>query len=294
MSSGSLDLEPVRARLEERAVPARPHECLRLGAAQSPRIGHWPAPERGVVGADDGEPVVVVGALRAVRRRVGPELDAQLQRRLQLVGVEPHERVPEAVHAAVALPARVCVGADACRFGGVRRVEVGRHARDEPVGEARAAARVVAQRQVVHQVRERHVAFARVPAPDGVHDHVAVGQQEAALVPRQVGDRLHAGAGVVAAVEDAEEALREAVTGVLALQITAAREVERPQLRRRVRAPVPDEHGAGHPGHGEQDRRHGDEPEQRAPGHGGHRVASGPPWRAARDASGVSSSAGRS
>ena len=85
-------------------------------AARTPRAGRrtgvadrLPGRPRSVAPSapDDREPVVVVGALRAVGRRVGGRASTHSSNAgSELLRVEAHERVPEAVHAAVALPAR--------------------------------------------------------------------------------------------------------------------------------------------------------------------------------------------
>ena len=208
----------------------------RAGSRTAARAGDRPPSERCVVRTDHGEPVVVVGALRAVGRHVGAEGGAERQRGREVVAVEPHERVAEAVHAAVALPPRGGPRADAGCLGGAGRVDVARGLGDHPVGEAGAAAGVVAARQVVHEVREGDAFLARVGAPDGVHHDVAVREHPAALARREIRDRLHAGARVVSPVDDDLEALREALPRRLVVQTVARREVERAEGRWDARA----------------------------------------------------------
>ena len=85
-----------------------------------------------------------------------PERAAEGERGRQVVVVDPHERVAEAVHAAVAPVPRACVRADGGGASRGRRGSIdGADARDETVREPGAAARIVAPRQLVLQVGER-------------------------------------------------------------------------------------------------------------------------------------------
>ena len=193
----------ARGGLHERAVPARPHELRGLRAAQRARLGH------GVLGLGRGvdavhrEPVVVVDALRAVRRGAGAELPAHLQRGCDRVVVQAHERVPEAVRARVALVARLGLGAELVGHRRALALDLRRDRGDEAVGVAGRAARVVGRGQVVHQLRQRQLGAQRVLARDRVHDPVAVGEQEAGLVGvGGGGDALDRGERVGGVVDD--------------------------------------------------------------------------------------------
>ena len=271
MSDAVCHAEARGAGLQERAVPAGAHVGLRLGAAQPVGVGDGLVRELRVVGAGDREPVVVVGALRAVGRDLRAERGAQLQRRLELVLVEAHEGVAEAVHAAVALEARA--GAVAGRDGLARiaRVDVGRHAGDEPVREPGRTARVVVGGQVVHQRGERHPGVAGVGAPDGVHDDVAVLEQEAALAARRVVDAGDRRPRVLDAVDHRQELTRVAAARVVVGEVAAVLDLERAQLRRRLGL-VPAQRDGERDAHREQaGGRHGE----------GERQAAVHPWYSA-------------
>ena len=77
--NGRVDDDPLRPVVDERAVPARPHELGRLRRTQLPNVGDGVGRKRGVVGAGDGEPVVVVRALGAIRR--GPRAEGACRAR---------------------------------------------------------------------------------------------------------------------------------------------------------------------------------------------------------------------
>jgi hypothetical protein len=77
----------------------------------------------------------VEGALGAVRR-LDAERRAVAQRLGQLLAGDAHERVTEAMDAAVALIARRRLVADGRGVLGAADVDLGRDARDEPVREA--------------------------------------------------------------------------------------------------------------------------------------------------------------
>ena len=126
-----VDDEPLRPVVDERAVPARTNELGRLRGAERPGIRVRTRGERRLVGADDREPVVVVGALCAVGRRAPPEGAAERERRSEPVAVDAHECMPEPVHAAVAAVPRAGVRADLGRVARPPRVDRRRHARDE-------------------------------------------------------------------------------------------------------------------------------------------------------------------
>ena len=180
-----LDGERHRAVLDPGPVPAGPHEVGRRPRTEPPRVAHGRAGQRRLVGAGRGEPVVVVGALGAVGRRARPERAAELQAGPEPVPVDAHEGVAEAVDAAVLLVARARAAADPGRLAGPGRVDVRRHARDQPVGEAGGAAGIVALRQMAHEGAERQARLARVGAADRVHDPVAVGHAATAPPSRR-------------------------------------------------------------------------------------------------------------
>jgi hypothetical protein len=103
----------VRAILDERPVPAGANELLWLGAAELPRILDHRFRRRRVVGARDGEPVVVEGALRAVRR-IGLERGAELERRGEVL---PDQALPlGSVYAATAISSSAGPGSSASRM----------------------------------------------------------------------------------------------------------------------------------------------------------------------------------
>ena len=169
----------------------------------------------------------MVRALGAVGRRTGPERTAQRQRRRQVVAVDPHERVPEPVHAAVAAISGAGVGADLGRLARPPRVDRRRDAGDEPVREPGAAAGIVAAREHVLQVGEREALVDRVRPPDRVHDPVAAREHEPALRPHGRLDRRHRRTRVVPAFDDALERADQAVLGRVGQQPTAGAEVDR-------------------------------------------------------------------
>ncbi len=105
---------PLAVSTNER-YPAHAHELLGLGAAQRARVGDDLLRLGRGVDAVHREPVVVVDALGAVGGRGAAELPAHLQRRRDLLVAQAHERVAEAVRAAVALVARLRVLAEADR-----------------------------------------------------------------------------------------------------------------------------------------------------------------------------------
>ena len=145
-TSAADSVRVARRGLDERAVPARPHELGGLRAAERARLGDGVLGLGRVVDPVDREPVVVVDALGAVRRGARAELPAHLQRRLDLVVVEPHERVPEAVRAAVALVAGLGGGAELDRHRRALALDLRRDRGHEAVRVAGRAAGVVGAR----------------------------------------------------------------------------------------------------------------------------------------------------
>ena len=196
-----VDDDPCGTVIDEGAIPARPHEAVRLRGAQEARVAYGLPGQGRLVHADDGEPVVVVRALRAVGGGL-TRRTAELQGGRESVVVEPHERVPETVDAAVALVAGARVLADLPRLPRSAHVDRRRDARDEPVREPCATAGVVAPRQHILQVGQREVAVARVRPPYGVHDAVATREDEAALGARRRLDRGHRGPWILTVADE--------------------------------------------------------------------------------------------
>ena len=259
-----------RPVVDEGAVPARAHERCRLAPAELLRVGDRRSGQGCVVDTDNSEPVVVIRALRAIGRHLRAESGAEGERRLQPVVVDPHERMPEPVDAAVAPVAGRLVRADRRRLARLPRIDRRRHARDEPVREARTAAGIVAPRQVVLQVGERRILLERVGPPDRVHDAVAAREQKAALPPDGPLDRRDRRPGVVPVAHDRLEAADPAVLHVVAQEAAAFAEVDCDWPFRTLAAPAK----------GKQPDRYGyrDEPRERE-----QDQTSGPPWwRAAR------------
>ena len=121
---GRPDLQPLRAVLEPHAIPARPHEARRRVAAQPPRVAHRLAPAASC--RRPRPPRTSSRGRRPARSRPrrAARAPAELQRRPELLAVDPHERVSEAVDAAVLLIARARAAADARRLARPRRVDV--------------------------------------------------------------------------------------------------------------------------------------------------------------------------
>jgi len=140
---------------------------------------------------------------------------------------------------------------------------------DHAVREARRAARVVAEGQVVHQRRERHLCVARVGAADRVHHHVAVGQQVAALAAGQVGDGLHTRSRILLALQHALEGAGEAVARGGVLEAPAGLEVEGAQGGGPLGVVAAEEHRVGER---RQARRDGDEGDHRSKPHHGDSI----------------------
>ena len=252
--------------VDEGAIPAGPHEALRLRRAERARVAYGRSGQRRLVHPDDREPVVVVGALRAVRRGLA-ERAAQVERGLEPVAVEAHERMAEPVDAAVALVAGACVLADRSRLARPPYIDRRRDAGHEPVGEACAATGVVAARQHVLQVGELEIAVERVRAPDGVHDAVAVREHETALRSHRALDRRHRRPRVLAVSDDLAERPRQALLRRLREKASAGPEVDGGD---RLVAAVPREQDDGDGDHGRRAER------------GGEKELGGPPWRAAQ------------
>ena len=260
---GRVDDDPFGPVVDEHAVPARTNERRRLSSAQLAWIGDRAGRELGLVCSGNGEPVVVVRALRAVGRG-RPECAAQVQRRRQAVAVHPHEGVPETVNAAVAAVARARVRADGGRLAGPPDVDRGRHPCDEPVGEPGAAARVVAPREDVLEIAQRQTFVERVRPSHRVHHSVAVGEHEAALAPDGQLDRADRGPRVVSTGDEQLELPRHAVAPRVADEATAPFEVN--GGRRLVAAVLREDDGRAE--HGRADERRGEKekggPEPRA------------------------------
>ena len=202
--------------------------------------------QAGLVGADDSEPVVVVGPLRAVGRQPRPESAAQVERGRQTVCMDPHERVPETVHAAVALIARAGLRAHGCRFARSTRIDLRADTGDQAVRETSTAARIVALRQVVHQRRERHAALMRIRATYRVHQSVAAREEEASLAPGGVRDCLHRRPGIVPALHRRQELVRPAVPRGVGKEVPATLELDdRGRGGRLVSAGAKHEHSDG-------------------------------------------------
>ena len=222
---GRVDDDPFGPVVDERAVPAGTNERRRLSAAQVARVGDCAGTKFGFVRSRNGEPVVVVGALRAVRRG-RPECAAEGKRRRQAVAVDPHEGVPETVNAAVAAVARARVRANGRRLARPPDVDRGRHPCDEPVREPGAAARVVTAREHVLEVAEREALVHGVRPPNRMHDPVTVGEHEAALPPDRPLDRGHRRPRVARVCHEQLEFPGNAVARRLGKHAAAAAEVD--------------------------------------------------------------------
>jgi hypothetical protein len=219
-------------------------------------VGHRLTRKARVVYAGNRKPVVVVGALGAVGRRPRPEPATERECGPDPIVVDAHEGMPEAVDAAVAPVARSRIGTHGRRLTGPSRVDVRGYTRDEPLGEAGAAARIVAARQVVHERRQRDAGVAGVRASNRVHKAVAVGEGGASLSPGLSGNRVHSRSrvvpthdhrGVLARVTSPGRSLREspAALGIAGSRFLSARE----QKHGHGRAGDPARTATARPGH---------------------------------------------
>lgn len=170
----------------------------------------------------------------------------------------------EPVDAAVALEPRPGVAAHPQSIAGPIRIDVGADARHEPVGKPGGTPRVVAPRQIVHERRERDTGLAGVCATDRVHDDVAVRQQEAAIAPRRLRDRLDRRPWIVTVLDHREDLARVAVPRVAGDDAVAALEMRRRQRRCGV---LPDQDEEGRRAHPDGPHGHG-EGKENAAAHG--------------------------
>ena len=256
---GRVDDEPLRPVVDERAVPARSHELGGLRRAQQASVGDAARREGGIVRSGNREPVVVVRALSAVRRRSRAESGAESERGREPVAVDPHEGVPEPMHAAVAAVTRAGTGADLGRSRGPADVDAGRDAGYEAVCEPRAAAGVVAPRQRLLQVAKLEALLHRVRPPNRVHHAVAVREEEPSLCPHCLLDHRHRRARVVAAVDHPLKRPDQTFACCIGQKRPAGSEVHR---RRRLVAAAREQDGGREQGRG---TNHGGEHEEDGP-----------------------------
>ena len=273
-SAGSVTTTPGGRLSTKPRYQHGDHELVRLPAAEDARVALRPGRGAHAVGAADGEPEVVERALRAVGR-LPAEGAAEPERRPEPLVADAHERVAEAVDAAVAPVPGLGLVAHGDRGPRTADVELRRDAGDEPVREPGRAAGVVRAREDVHQRRERDVVLPRVRAADRVHQPVAVREQEPALGPGGVADPLDGVARVVGPADERGERPRVAVAGLRRGEGAAA-------VGERRRGLLVLTAGEDDGGHRETDEHEGGDPGDDGAAHGRHCRATPRRRRAAR------------